>query len=232
MFGFHHKHPEYASPLQPPLGWSPTGLVLPWYLPIPIEPPPNAFFDQASLSTSASRTLPSRAEFRFVCCRDTTPWHGSIRHQCPLLAVGEGIWAMLVRLQSNKSKNRRCGWSRRLKRNTIPPENPKAAGPLKTCGAGVPPASQPGVPPGGPAHPGGGTPPKPAGETPELRSGPQPCEGRNPQSERSPQPGVQVWATLRYQCHTLTQAGPAHPKPGKLLRECGGYISGTAVILK
>ena len=41
---------------------------------------------------------------------------------------------------ANKSQNRFCGWFRRLKRSTVPPENPKAAGPFKRCGAGVPPA--------------------------------------------------------------------------------------------
>lgn len=195
---------------------------------------------EASLFTSASRTRPPPAQFRFACCRDTTPSHGSIRHQCPLLAVDEAIWAMLVRLQSNKSQNRRCGWFRRLKRNTIPPENPKDAGALKRCGAGVPPEGCPGVSPGGAAHPGRGTPPKPAGRTPALRSGPQPCEGRNPstlrssatedgKSERGPHPGFQVCAPSPSKRHTLIQAGPPHPKSGNCLRKCGGCISRTAV---
>jgi hypothetical protein len=48
--GVHHKHPENKPPLPPASGWPPTALVPPWYHPIPIEPPPNAFFDQASLS--------------------------------------------------------------------------------------------------------------------------------------------------------------------------------------
>ena len=43
MFGLYHKHPEYNSPPPPPSGWSGGALVPPWYLPIPIEPPPMPF---------------------------------------------------------------------------------------------------------------------------------------------------------------------------------------------
>ncbi len=86
--------------------------------------------------------------------------------------------------------------------------------------------------PGGLGCSDGGSPLKPAGEMPALRSGPQPCEDRNPHSERVPQPGFRAYAPSPAKRHTLTQAGPAHPKPGKLLRECGGCISGTTLILK
>ena len=103
MFVVNHKHSEYNPILLPPSGWSGGTLVLSWHLPIPIEPPPNAIFDQASLSTSPSRSIPSSAQFRFACCRDTTPSHGSIRHQCPLLAVDEVTWAKRVWFQANKS---------------------------------------------------------------------------------------------------------------------------------
>jgi len=54
-----YKKPESIWPVSTASGCPPTGLVPPWTHPIPIEPPPNAFFDQASLSTSPSRTLPS-----------------------------------------------------------------------------------------------------------------------------------------------------------------------------
>jgi len=53
-----YKKPELIRPVSTAPGCPPTGLVPPWTYPIPIAPPPDAFFDQASLSTSASRTLP------------------------------------------------------------------------------------------------------------------------------------------------------------------------------
>ena len=72
-FSVFHKHTEYNSPPAPPSGWSEGTLDIRWYHPIPIEPLRNAIFDQASLFTSAPRTLPSHAQLRFACCRDITP---------------------------------------------------------------------------------------------------------------------------------------------------------------
>ena len=71
MFGVLHKPSEYNVTPAPPWGWSGGGLVPPWTCPIPIDPPPNAVCDQANLSKVTSRSLPSRAQFRFACCRDT-----------------------------------------------------------------------------------------------------------------------------------------------------------------
>jgi hypothetical protein len=52
-----YKKPESICPDSPASRCPPTGLVPPWSYPIPIQPPPNAFFDQASLSRSPSRTF-------------------------------------------------------------------------------------------------------------------------------------------------------------------------------
>jgi hypothetical protein len=52
------------------------------------------------------------------------------------------------------------------------------------------------------------------------------------QSERGPQPGFYACAPSSCKRHTPIQAGPPHPKSGRRLRECRGFISGTEVILK
>src|ERR1035438_4854831 len=61
----------------------------------------------------------------------------------------------------------------------------------------------------------------------------RPWEGGSPdpQSERGPEPGFPVCAPSPSKRHTLIQAGPPHPKSGKCLRECGGFISRTAATL-
>src|ERR1017187_4231812 len=61
----------------------------------------------------------------------------------------------------------------------------------------------------------------------------RPWEGGSPdpQSERGPEPGSPVCAPSPSKRHTLIQAGPPHPKSGKCLRECGGFISRTAATL-
>src|ERR1035437_7517361 len=50
MFGVHDKSFEYNSPRPPPREWSGGTLDIPWTCPIPIDPPQNPIFDQASLS--------------------------------------------------------------------------------------------------------------------------------------------------------------------------------------
>ena len=53
-FSVFHKHTEYNPPFPPPSGWSGGTLDIPWYHPIPIDPPQHPLFDQASLSKSLS----------------------------------------------------------------------------------------------------------------------------------------------------------------------------------
>jgi hypothetical protein len=52
--GVFHKHTEYNPPFPPPSGWSGGTLDIPWYHPIPIDPPQHPLFDQASLSKPLS----------------------------------------------------------------------------------------------------------------------------------------------------------------------------------
>ena len=49
-----HKHTEYNPHFPPPSGWSGGTLDIPWYHPMPIDPPQTPIFDQASLSKSLS----------------------------------------------------------------------------------------------------------------------------------------------------------------------------------
>jgi hypothetical protein len=50
--GSRHKQSKYNSLVATVWGWSGDTLVPSWYLPIPIDLPPNPLFDQASLSKS------------------------------------------------------------------------------------------------------------------------------------------------------------------------------------
>ena len=57
-------------------------------------------------------------------------------------------------------------------------------------------------------------------------------KGPNPQSERGPQPDLQVCGPSPCKRHTLIQAGPPRPKSGQCLKKCGDFISRTAVTLR
>jgi len=134
----------------------------------------------------------------------------SVEHQ--LSSYWSSGWGTALAGQSAPGGRRGIPWQSRrpntplqhkscLKRETILSENPNAAGPFKRCTAG---------------------------EMPALRSGPQPREGRSQQSEPGAQPDFPVCARSPCKRHTPIQAGPTHPKSGKCLRECGGFMSRTA----